>query len=230
MQNDENSTKPRNVLVAAPSYDGKVNVWHCTALSETCKIGLTRGINVMALYMSYDALVQRARNDIFKIAYDAKVDDLFFIDCDVDWRPEDFFKLLEHDTEVVAAPIIKKSDSVHTYSVKLTGDYETDDNGLIPVDGAATGFMRIRSDSIQKMWESSEEYKERHKEEPSRMVFDVKVVDGEIWSEDIIFCQKWRDMGGKVYIDPTVNCGHSGEKRWLGSFEEFMKATTRREG
>ena len=230
MQNDESPAQARNVLVAAPSYDGKVNVWHCTALSETCKIGLTRGINVMAVYMSYDALVQRARNDIFKLAYDAKVDDLFFIDCDVDRQPADFFKLLEHDTEVVAAPIIKKSDVVHTYSVKLTGDYEADDNGLIPVDGAATGFMRIRSDAIQKMWEASEEYKERHKEEPSRMVFDVKVVDGEIWSEDIIFCQKWRDMGGKVYIDPTVNCGHSGEKRWLSSFEEFMKATTRRDG
>jgi len=184
----------------------------------------------MAVYMSYDALVQRARNDIFKLAYDAKVDDLFFIDCDVDWQPADFFKLLEHDTEVVAAPIIKKSDMVHTYSVKLTGEYETEDNGLISVDGAATGFMRIRSDAIQKMWEAAEEYKERHKQEPSRMVFDVKVVDGEIWSEDIIFCQKWRDMGGKVYIDPTVNCGHSGEKRWLSNFEEFMKATTRRDG
>ena len=184
----------------------------------------------MAVYMSYDALVQRARNDIFKLAYDAKVDDLFFIDCDVDWQPADFFKMLEHDTEIVAAPIIKKSDMVHTYSVKLTGDYETDDNGLISVNGAATGFMRIRSDAIQKMWDASEEYQERHKTEPSRMVFDVKVVDGEIWSEDIIFCQKWRDMGGKVYIDPTVNCGHSGEKRWVSNFEEFMKAVTRRDG
>lgn len=214
----------RQVLVAAPSYDGKVNVWHATALNETSKLGLTKDINVSAVYMSYDALVQRARNDIFKLAYDAQIDDLVFIDCDVDWNPHDFFKLLEHDVEIVAAPIIKKSDAIHTYSVKLTGDYVIQDNGLAEVDGVATGFMRIRRDAIEKLWDAAPEYQERHKQEPSRMVFDVKVVNGELWSEDIVFCQNWIDMGGKIYIDPTVTCGHSGEKRWIGAFPEYMKS------
>ena len=215
------SDKMRNVLVAAPSYDGKVNVWHATALNETSKLGLTKNINVSAVYMSYDALVQRARNDIFKLAYDAPIDDLVFIDCDVDWNPQDFFKLLEHDVQIVAAPIIKKSDAQHTYSVKLTSDYKIQDNGLAEVDGAATGMMRIRADSIKQIWEASEEYQERHKEEPSRMVFDVKLIDGELVSEDIVFCRKWTDLGGKIYIDPSINCGHSGEKRWVSDFSNW---------
>jgi len=215
------SDKMRNVLVAAPSYDGKVNVWHATALNETSKLGLTKNINVSAVYMSYDALVQRARNDIFKLAYDAPIDDLVFIDCDVDWNPQDFFKLLEHDVQIVAAPIIKKSDAQHTYSVKLTSDYKIQDNGLAEVDGAATGMMRIRADAIKQIWEASEEYQERHKEEPSRMVFDVKLIDGELVSEDIVFCRKWTDLGGKIYIDPSINCGHSGEKRWVSDFSNW---------
>lgn len=217
------SDKMRNVLVAAPSYDGKVNVWHATALSETAKIGLTKGINVMAVYMSYDALVQRARNDVFKLAVDSNVDDLVFIDCDVDWQPSDFFKLLEHDVAIVAAPIIKKSDAVHTYSVKALDGLRVDENGLIEVDGCATGFMRVRADALHRIWEDAEEYQEKHKAEPSRMVFDVKIVDGELWSEDIVFCDRWTKMGEKVYIDPSINCGHSGEKRWVGNFGEFMK-------
>lgn len=49
----------RNVMIAAPSYDGTVTVWHAASLSETCKMGLARGINVFCIYMSYDALVQR---------------------------------------------------------------------------------------------------------------------------------------------------------------------------
>jgi hypothetical protein len=212
----------RTVLIAAPSYDGKVNVWHATALLETAKIGLTKDINVSAVYMSYDALVQRARNDIFKLAYDAKVDDLVFIDCDVDWNPADFFKLLEHDVAIVAAPIIKKSDQVLTYSVKVT-DYAPDETDLVPVLGCATGFMRIRRDAIEKLWDTAPEYKEQHKDQPSRMVFDVRVVDGELWSEDIVFCERWRELGGKVYIDPTINCGHSGEKRWVGNFSAFIE-------
>lgn len=212
----------RTVLVAAPSYDGKVNVWHAIALLETGKIGLAKDINVVAVYMSYDALVQRARNDIFKLAVDNNVDDLVFIDCDVDWAPHDFFKLLEHDVDIVAAPIIKKSLAVHDYSVKARDGLTIEDNGLISVNGAATGFMRIRRDAIEKIWDASAEYSEAHKPEPIRMVFDVKVVDGELWSEDIVFCQRWIDLGGKIYIDPTINCGHSGENRWVGNFGALL--------
>lgn len=213
----------RTVLIAAPSYDGKVNVWHATALAESAKIGLTKDINVVAVYMSYDALVQRARNDIFKLAYDGKVDDLVFIDCDVDWNPNDLFKLLEHDVDIVAAPIIKKTDAFITYSVKALNGLKVEDNGLIEVDGMATGFMRIRRAAIEKIWDDAQEYTEPHKPEPIRMIFDVAIIDGVLWSEDIVFCENWRNLGGKIYIDPSINCGHSGEKRWVGDFADFMQ-------
>lgn len=215
----------RTVLVAAPSYDGKVSVWHTAALTETCKIGLAKGINVISIYMSFDALVQRARNDIFKLAKDSGVDDLVFIDTDQDWNPDDFFRLLEHDVDIVGAPVVKKSD-IEQYNVK-TSSLEIADNGLIEVDSVGTGFMRIRKAAIERIWEASEEYTELHKSEPSRMVFDVKVVDGSLMSEDTNFCRKWKDLGGTVWVDPTINSGHSGEKRWIGNFYEWMKLVRR---
>ena len=95
-------------MIAAPSYDGTITVWHASALSETCKAGLAKDINVYCIYMSYDSLVQRARNDIAQLALDQGVDDLVFIDCDVDWTPEDFFKLLEHDADVVEEFTLKR--------------------------------------------------------------------------------------------------------------------------
>lgn len=221
------SEKMRTVIVASPSHDGKVDVWHASALTETCKLGLTKNINVIAIYVSYDSLVQRARNDIFKIAYDAKVDDLFFIDCDQDWNPQDFFKMLEHDVPIVGAPVPKKSDN-ETYNVKLLGDFIVEDNGLVLVDGVGTGMMRIRRDAIETMWEMSEEYSEPHKSEKSRSVFEIKIIDGELWSEDNVFCKKWIDAGGKIYIDPTVNCGHIGTKRWNGNFYQWIKLYKKR--
>jgi len=214
----------KNVMLAAPSYDGKVSVWHAAALSETCKLGLTKDINIFPIYMSFDSLVQRARNDIFKLAYKSKVDELVFIDCDQDWNPEDFFKLLEHEEDVVGCPVRKKSD-IAQFNIKLVSkDYELLENGLVEVDSVGTGFMKISKNAIVKIWESSEEYIEIDKQEKSRMVFDIGIHDGILTSEDVVFCEKWRNMGGKVYIDPTINSGHSGEKRWVGNFEEWIKA------
>jgi hypothetical protein len=219
--------KMRSVMLASPSHDGKVDVWHAAALAETCKIGVANGINVIPIYMSYDALVQRARNDIFKLAADSKVDDLVFIDCDQDWYPMDFFKLLSHDVEVVGAPVPKKSD-MESYNVKLTGEWKVEDNGLAIVDSVGTGFLRIRADAIAKIIESSKTYKEPHKEEPTPNVFEVTVKDDELISEDVTFCNKWTELGGKVYIDPTINAAHTGVKRWVGNFYEWIKLARRR--
>ena len=210
-------------MIAAPSYDGNITVWHASALSETCKLGLTKEINVYCIYMSYDSLVQRARNDIIQLALEQEVDDLVFIDCDVDWTPEDFFKLLEHDVDVVGGIYPKKGDS-EEYPVKaLDGNLKFEENGLVEVEGIATGFLRLTKKAIQKVWENSEEYTEPHKPKPIRMVFDIAIVNGELVSEDIIFCKKWRDLGDKVWFDPSIKLSHVGTKRWNGDFLSWLE-------
>lgn len=213
----------RNVMIAAPSYDGTITVWHASSLSETCKIGLTKDINVFCIYMSYDALVQRARNDIVQLALEYDVDDLVFIDTDVDWNPEDFFKLLEHDCDIVGGVYPKKTD-LETYPLHLKGDYVVDENGLAEVDGLPTGFLRIKKEALQKIWDVSKQYTEQHKEKPIRMVFDIAInSNGELVSEDISFCEKWKGLGGKLYLDPSINLAHVGTKRWVGNFSEWVK-------
>lgn len=218
---EKSDKKIRTVMLSAPSHDGKITVWHAAALAETVKIGIMQNINIIPIYMSYDSLVQRARNDIVKLAIDANVDDLFFIDSDQDWNSKDFFRMLSHDVDIVGAPVRKKAD-VEQYNIK-TENLKVSDNGLIQVIAVGTGFMRIRKEALKKLWDASEEYKELHKPEPTRMIFDVKIIDGSLHSEDIIMCKKWTDLGGKIWIDPKVNCGHVGDKRWVGNFSEYIK-------
>lgn len=209
-------------MIAAPSYDGTITVWHASSLSETCKLGLTQDINVFAIYMSYDSLVQRARNDIIQLALEQQVDDLVFIDCDVDWTPQDFFKLLKHDVDVVGG-IYPKKGNKEEYPVKaLDGNMKFEENGLVEVEGIATGFLRLTKNAIQKIWEVSEEYTEAHKPKPIRMVFDIAIVNGELVSEDIIFCKKWRELGEKVWFDPSIRLSHVGTKRWTGNFLSWL--------
>jgi len=210
-------------MIAAPSYDGTITVWHASALSETCKAGLAKDINVYCIYMSYDSLVQRARNDIAKLALDQEVDDLVFIDCDVDWNPEDFFKLLEHDADVVGGTYPKKGDE-EDYPVKvLDGNMKFEESGLVEVEGIATGFLRLTRKALQTVSDDSIEYTESHKPKPIKMIFDIVVDEkGELISEDIVFCRKWRKLGGKVWLDPSIKLSHVGTKRWNGDFMSWL--------
>lgn len=214
-------------MIAAPSYDGTITVWHASALSETCKIGLANNINVFCIYMSYDSLVQRARNDIIQLALQSNVDDLVFIDCDVDWSPEDFFKLLSYPVDVVGGIYPKKGDT-EEYPVKmLASEFEIDENGLVEVEGIATGFLRLTRRAMELVWNNSAEYTEPHKPNPIRMVFNIDIVNGQLVSEDIIFCKKWRDLGGKVWFDPSIKLSHVGIKRWTGDFLSWIDKVKR---
>lgn len=213
----------RTVLLAAPSYDGKAEVWHIAALNETTKLCLQNGINLKVVYMAYDSLVQRARNDIAKLVIeDDSIDDLFLVDCDVDWNPKDFLRLLAYDVDIVGGAYPKKSDRI-AYPVKMrNSDSYWDYNGLIPVEGLGAGFLRLRRSVIESVWEHSEQYWERDKNCFSRLVFDVKIVDGELWSEDTVFFEKARNLGYSVWLDSDCTLGHTGIKRWQGNFDNYM--------
>ena len=97
-----------------------------------------------------------------------------------------------------------------------------DENGLIEVDGLPTGFLKISREALKKVWDASEEYTNENK--VARMVFDIKIMNGQLVSEDIVFCRKWHDLGGKVYIDPNMTFNHIGIKKYGGNFMEYIKA------
>ena len=210
-----------NVIIAAPSYDGKVDVRHTVSLIETAKIGMSNGINILPLYVSFDSMIQRARNDVCKIFLKTNASHLIFIDCDQDWNPPDVFKLLSHNVPIVAAPVSKKND-IPSYNVKLYGDYIVNDKGLVKVDGIGTGFMCIRRDAMEALWNISDTYSDKA-DEYSKNIFEIKIIDGKLFSEDMTFCEKWKSLGGEIFIDPYINCGHSGTKRWEGNFSEWIK-------
>jgi hypothetical protein len=42
-------------------------------------------------------------------------------------------------------------------------------------------------------------------------------------SEDFAFCRRWRDMGGKVYVDLNSKLQHAGQHLYRGDLIESLK-------
>lgn len=211
----------RKVLIGTPSYDGTIGVWFADSLIKTVKQSDKENVSIYPVYTSYDSLIQRARNSLFRIAMNDNYDDLFFIDSDVEWEPEWFFRLLNRPEPVVGAALIKKSEK-ENYTVKLTDrDLKwSEDRKLIQVDGVGTGFLKISRFALEKIWEISEPYMSEGKEE--RMVCDLVVKNGDLISEDYVLAQKWQGLGYRVWVDPTITINHIGYKKYKGDFQNFI--------
>jgi glycosyltransferase involved in cell wall biosynthesis len=181
---------------------------------------MQKQVDIRPIYMSYDSLVQRARNDLVRLAVEENFDDLIFIDSDEEWDPEWIFKLLAYKEEVIGLPVVKKSDQMMFNIKALPTGLKTQQNGLMEVEAVGTGFMKISRAALKKVWDVSDKYQNEGR--TCRMVFDVKVVDGQLVSEDNIFCSKWRSLGGRVFIEPSMTCNHIGVKKYQGNFLEYL--------
>lgn len=213
----------RRVMIGTPAYDGTVGVHFAHSLVNTVRLGMEVGIDIRAVYMPHDALIQRSRNDLIRIALESGVDDLIFIDSDQEWKPEWVIRLILHQVDCVGGAVRKKSD-IETYNVKAAStDIPINPaTGLMEVEGLGTGFIRLSRKAMAALWNQAEEYRD-DSGRVSRWIFDVRPINGRLVGEDIFMTMMLRNAGIPVYLDPAVTCSHVGTKKWDGDFSTWLK-------
>ncbi len=212
----------RKILIGTPTYDGKVQVEFANALRLTERLCASHDIELTPVYLSYDALVQRARNDLVQIALEGGFDDLMFIDADIEWQAEGALAIMQHPVDCVGATYRKKTDSQELYTVKSGLPVPVDiKTGLWIVEGLGTGFLRISRKALQALWDASEAYTNEGK--TCRWIFDVCPVNGSLVGEDMMMCQKLRELGFSIYLDPSFTPLHIGMKKYFGDFASYIE-------
>jgi glycosyltransferase involved in cell wall biosynthesis len=212
--------KVRKVLIGTPAHDGRLDVWYTDSVVNSVRLCQANGIFLHPIYLSYDALIQRARNDVIRLALEEEYDDLIFIDSDLQWDPQWILDLLKYEEDVVGGTYRKKTDEFEMYVVK-TKNIEPAENGLIKVEGLGTGFVKMSNKALRSIWNVSQEYTNEGK--VCRMCCDLQIVDGELFSEDTVLFKKLTEAGYDIWLDPKMTCVHIGSKKFFGDVQDFFK-------
>ena len=112
------------------------------------------------------------------------------------------------------------------YNINYLSNYLSIQHNLTEVKHLATGFMMIQRSLIEIMME---EYPEKkyvddvsflHGDENNYAyaLFDCGVEDGHYYSEDWMFCHRWKTMGGSIFVDVSILLTHTGTEDYKGSF------------
>jgi len=219
----------KKILIGTPAHDGRLDVWYTNSLINTVKMSFDKGVLIDPIYTSFDSLIQRARNSLFKIAVEQNYDYLFFVDSDVEWEPEWFYRILEYSEDIVGAALVKKSDENEGYTCKLLDKklQLNERKNLVKANGVGTGFLKFSKKAIHALWNSSPEYKneERLGDTPDRLVCNVEIKNGILISEDYILCDKAKQLGFDLWLDPTITINHIGPKKFRGDIHNFLRKT-----
>jgi hypothetical protein len=213
----------RKVLIGTPCHDGKPDAHYTCSLTATARLCIQRGIYQRETILAYDSIIQNARNDLFKIALENDFDDLIFIDADQGWDPEWVVRLLGYPVDVVGGTVRKKTDEHESYNVKSNAwpIPVCPATGLLMPDSLGAGFLRFSRKAMQALWDSSEPYRCMGK--PSRWIFDIRPINGELVGEDTMVSGKLQQLGFQTYLDPSMTCWHVGPKVFRGDFAEWLQ-------
>ena len=106
------------------------------------------------------------------------------------------------------------------------------ENGLIKLHDAGTGFMMISRAAILKMIKAYPEFKYNNDvninnadlKEHFYALFDTMIdpIDRRYLSEDYTFCRRWQEIGGDVWLDPSISLNHYGHFCFQGNPEAII--------
>jgi hypothetical protein len=181
-----------------------------------------------------DSIVAHARNVCMAKFFKSDATDLFFLDSDVACGPGVFSRILNHRVDFVAG-IYRTKTEPEKYAVRWAVEpgeklYPDEKTGLLAANGVPFGFVRITREAINAMvkfyadlWFMS------HIERKLKCwaLFDNTLVNHEFEGEDFAFCRRWREMGGKVWVDPELPLVHVANDgtRYHGHLGEFLRKT-----
>ena len=162
-----------------------------------------------------ESLITRARNACVATFLETDYQKLLFIDADIQFTPDDVAELWNMQEKVAVGIYAMKRPDKQWYAAWIDGELVHDlPDEVVEVDYAGTGFMMIDRLVFEEMKDSVPVYKASKPDESGlrdeHAFFDCEVSEGVYWSEDYLFCKRWKALGGKVMANPAVKLKHWG--------------------
>jgi len=207
----------KKVLIATPCLDGKVDAWFVNSLYESTKLGLQNNIMFQPVFLAYESILPMARNELLNLAYQEQYDALVFIDDDEEWDPKALLEIVQSPKEVIAVPVVNKGDNkieYNIYQVNKTPDVD----GFLKIGRCGTGFLKLSKKVIKDLWESNQECEFRGK--ILKSICEYVFVNDLFMGEDITLCEKIKELGYQIWLNPKYTVSHIGSKKFIGNFKK----------
>lgn len=232
----------QKVCFAIPTITGDIRCETARNLIEAVLACQAVGIDTDLQIIANCPVLPVARNTLVAMFMaDPEATDLFFLDYDVGFDPLAVVKLLQRPEEIIAGAYRVKVDDRTEFSVVIkaqdgvpVGKVITQDPPLaiVQAEFLATGFMRIKRSVFERMAEAypNLKYQENVVKTTNRNIeeaydfFGMGIDDtrGRYTTEDYMFCKRWRDIGGTLWIYPDIDFDHIGRKAYSGNFHKHL--------
>jgi hypothetical protein len=209
--------KTTRVHICMPCYGGQLTESTFMSYIKWSNTARQLGLDWTIETMTNESLISRARNTLTaKFLVNPDSTHLMFIDADIGWEPWHLLVMLNRDVDVIGGLYPMKSLPIKWCVNGFDGAEEGPD-GLQEVTKTGTGFLLIKRHVFEKLnaHPATKPFANdiglpAELNPHMKTYFDTAVRENRYYSEDWTFCENWRDLGGKVWVDKRVLLKHTG--------------------
>lgn len=180
----------------------------------------TRGIALGQQIIVNESDVRRGRNRIMHDFLHSDATHMIAIDADIGFKGRDVLRLVAHaqahPNAIVGATYRKKTLEKHDFAV-LPLSYPTPlgPTELLEVTALPGGFMCISRPIAERLAGAHHADWYHDPNIAGQRVIDlfapsIDPTTRDYYSEDYAYCLRWRDLGGRILLDPNIGLTHHG--------------------
>ena len=221
--------KTTRVHICMPCYGGMLTESTFMSYIKWSNTARQLGIDWTMETLTNESLISRARNTmVAKFLANPDSTHLMFVDADIGWEPWHLLVMLNRDVDVIGGLYPMKSLPIKWCVNGFDGAEEGAD-GLQEVSKTGTGFFLVKRHVFDKL-------NAHPATKPfindiglpvelnpyMKTYFDTAVRENRYYSEDWTFCENWRDLGGRVWVDKRVLLRHTGTYTFAHEAQEKL--------
>jgi hypothetical protein len=227
------------VFIPLICYNHTCNTEWMMSILKLLNSAKETGLNMSFYPIFFESLVSRARNAaVAHFLEDEENTHLLFIDSDIIFEPEDVYRLIQAEKDVIAGMYpkkyivwdrLKKDPNAERVDFPIGGEIKVTEDDYIESGYLPTGFLMIKRKAILKLIEQHPELKYKNDidgymggEDNFYNLFNAGIRNGIYESEDWGFCSLWKESGGQVLIHPDINLKHVGWHEYSGNLVNYI--------
>lgn len=199
-------------FIATPVHDARIHgvyaagVLSATHTFEGCDWQLINGTSLM-----------RQRDALVAAFMMGACSHLLWVDSDMGWSADDARKLHETGEDFVGGTYCRKGPNK-----PLTANLLPERNGeLIEASHVGTGFLLVSRGAIEKMLAARSQHTYQSGGKTFTSLFLQDIDEG---TEDLSFCRRWREIGGRVWLHTGVVLPHyDGNTAYVADVSELRE-------
>lgn len=219
------------IFVAVLSKDGRVALRFATSLLSMQAALAAQGVSMAVAAIDNCTIVGHGRNKLLSQFLPRKqFTHILFIDDDTGWPPEAVPRLLAAREDFIGCTALRKEGPPARWAGNFVEPMALDHRGLLEATGIGACLLLLSRDCVERMVDEHAQlaYKDHDSNDTLYNLFDTELRDGKLTGNDYVFCRRWRDMGGRIWVDPAPLMEHVGTFTWAGSLSQDIEAVPAR--